>query len=111
VQGVHRLLEVLGTYQLRWRVEGLLLQKCTESRDSNTQKYLKVAARSASRILFRDLKLSEKLRRVSAFEVFKGREVKLLCRRRSQYKGTLVHFAEVQGRNRVVEILCGESPK
>jgi hypothetical protein len=45
--------------------------------------------------LFGDLKLSERLRRGSAFEVFKGRRNEISLQKEGHDEGTLVHFAEV----------------
>jgi hypothetical protein len=44
---------------------------------------------------FGDLKLSEKLRRGSAFEVFKGRRSEIAFHKEGHSERTLVHFVEV----------------
>jgi hypothetical protein len=45
--------------------------------------------------LFRDLNLSEKLRRGSAFEVFKGKRSEVALKKEGHGERTFVHFAEV----------------
>jgi len=49
-----------------------IAEKCTESRESNTWKYFKVATRSARKILLEDSSLQENFRRVSSFDIIKG---------------------------------------
>jgi hypothetical protein len=58
------------------------------------------------------LNLSEKLRRGSAFEVFKGKRSEVALKKEGHGEQTFIHFAEVlEERVRTVGILCGESPK
>jgi hypothetical protein len=60
VQGVHRLVKSLRTYQLRLRIEGLLLQGVHRVEISNTQKYLIDCRKECMQEFFRGLKLPEK---------------------------------------------------
>ena len=87
MQGVRRPVESweLINQGVNWKT--VVAEKCTESRESNTWKYLKVASRSPHRSLLEDSILQEKIRRVSAFEIIKG-EMK-----RS-------HFAGIKSRRR-----------